>query len=217
MTDRSDFDPAMPPMQRTLLWRVMQMFFWIIATLLFNLKVYNRHNVPRTGPVLLLANHQSYMDPVVIAVKLDRAFAFMARSELFKPWGFRWFIRNLHAFPVQQGKGDVGALKQSIAVLQAGRALIVFPEGGRTENGEIQPFQPGASLVIKRAKVPVLPVYIDGAFEAWPIFKMLPTAGRVRVIYGEPMNLDGLDGKEALDRVATEIRRLRDELRARPA
>lgn len=212
--DAERITPARPLHERSLLWKTMQVPFWMACTLGLDLKVYGRRNVPREGGVLLLANHQSFLDPVLVSVKLDRAVSFLARHGLFKPWGFRWFIRNLNAFPIQQGKGDVGAMKQSIALLKQGAALLIFPEGGRTEHGELQPIAAGAALVVKRAKVPVVPVAIEGAFESWPIHRPLPRPGRVRVMYGEPTLLHELDGREIVARIDADLRRMIGELRA---
>jgi 1-acyl-sn-glycerol-3-phosphate acyltransferase len=101
-------------------------------------------------------------------------------------------------------------------VLQAGRALVVFPEGGRTPDGKIQPLAAGAGLLIKRAKVPVVPVAIDGAFKAWPIHRLLPRAGKVRVLYGAPMILHEMDGRAAIEALEAELRRLHARLLEMP-
>jgi len=213
-TEPADLDSTRPLHVRSLLWKVFQVPFWVACTLGLDLKVYGRRHVPSEGGVLLLANHQSFLDPVLVSVKLDRAVSFLARHDLFEPWGFRWVIRQLNAFPVRQGKGDVAAMKQSIALLQRGAALTIFPEGSRTENGELQPIAAGAALVVKRAKVPVVPVAIEGAYEAWPIHRKLPRTGRVRVMYGRPLLLHDLDGREIVARIDAELRRMIAELRA---
>ena len=95
-------------------------FSRIGTTLLFDLKTFDRHNVPRNGGVILAANHQSYLDPVLVAVHLRRPVSFMAKSELFTNRYFGWLIRTLHAYPVRQGEGDVGAVKETIRRLQEG-------------------------------------------------------------------------------------------------
>src|SRR5580704_7336553 len=124
-------------MERSAAWRCLQVFSRITATLLFDFKVYGTENIPKTGGALLLANHQSYLDPVLVAVKLRRPVSYMAKSELFENPALAWLIRTLHAFPVRQGEGDVGAVKECIRQLNAGRVLNIYPEGSRTEDGEI--------------------------------------------------------------------------------
>ena len=188
-----------------------------VGTMVADLKVYNVENVPLAGGVVIVANHQSYVDPIFLAAKLPRVLSFLAKSELFEPWGFRWLIRQCNAFPVRQGAGDVGAMKQSIALLQGGKALLIFPEGGRTEDGELQPIAAGAALVIKRAKVPVVPVVIDGAFDVLPKHRTFPRTGRVRAKFGKPMLMQDQNSKAIVASIDGEFRRLLGELRAMEA
>ncbi|MGH7215247.1 MAG: lysophospholipid acyltransferase family protein, partial [Tepidisphaeraceae bacterium] len=95
--------------RRSLLWRVLQSLLRIVMTVGFDMKVYGRRHVPRTGGALLVANHQSFLDPILVASHLDRPVSFMARSGLFENRYFGALIRSLHAFPVVQGKGDKSA------------------------------------------------------------------------------------------------------------
>ncbi len=186
----------------------------LIGTIFQNLKVYNVTNVPLSGGVLLLSNHQSFVDPAFIASKLPRKLSFLARSGLFDPILFGWLIRQLNAFPVKQGKGDVGAMKQSIALLQQGKALLMFPEGQRTENGRMQEIAPGAALIVKRAKVPIVPVAIEGAFHVWPKHRIMPRTGKVRINFGKPVLLHDLDSRSIVPEIDRHIRTLLDELHA---
>lgn len=185
----------------------------LVGTMFQDLKAYDAKNVPLTGGVILVSNHQSFVDPAYIAAKLPRVLSFLAKSELFKPPVFGWGIRQCNAFPVKQGAGDVGAMKASIALLQAGRALLVFPEGSRTETGELQPIAGGAALVIKRAKVPVVPVAIQGGFETWPVHKMFPRTGKVRIKFGEPVIMHDLESRAIVGRIEVELKRLIGDLR----
>jgi 1-acyl-sn-glycerol-3-phosphate acyltransferase len=182
----------------------------------FDLKVYNVHHVPRRGGVLVVSNHQSYLDPVLRAVKVPRPFSFLAKSELFENPYFGWLIRSLNAFPVRQGEGDVGAVKETIRRLQEGHALILYPEGTRTHTGEIQKMQPGAGLIVRRAGVPVVPAVIEGSFDAWPpkrskVFRPHP----IRVLYGPPLELDGLKANQIVQKIDATLRGMLAELRRR--
>jgi len=204
----------MPSIEFTPLWKVLQMPVRVASTLCHSLNVQGFRNVPQTGGVLLLCNHQSHLDPPYVAVRMLRPCAFLAKSELFKSRGFAWLIRSLGAFPVKQGKGDVGAMKQSIKLLAGGRAVLMFPEGSRTGHGGLQPLEPGMGLIVRRAKVPVVPVAIDGTFSAWPISASLPRSGRVRVRFGEPIvDLHESDARTIMDRVAREISELYQTIR----
>jgi 1-acyl-sn-glycerol-3-phosphate acyltransferase len=181
----------------------------------FDLKVYGVNHVPRRGGVLLVSNHQSYLDPVLLAVKLPRPLSFMAKSELFENPYFGWLIKSLNAFPVRLGEGDIGAVKETIRRLQEGHALNVYPEGTRTLDGEIQPIQAGAGLIVRRAGVPVVPAAIHGSFEAWPKGDKLFHPSPIRVMYGPPMEMNGLKGQQIVKKIEVTLRTMFNKLRER--
>lgn len=194
-------------------WKFLQTISRIGTTLLFDLKVYGAHRVPAEGGVLLVSNHQSYLDPVLLGVRLGRPLSYMAKASLFKFAPFAWLIRSLGAFPVRQGAGDVRAMKEAIERVQEGLALTIFPEGSRTEDGSLLPIEPGIALVIRKAKVPVVPAVIDGAIDAWPRGRKLFRARPVRVLYGRPMDLSGLSRDQIVERISHEFRTMLGQLR----
>lgn len=203
------------PSGRSWLYKTMQVLARFFTTQLFQLQVCGLENVPRTGGALLLANHQSYLDPVLVGTRLRRPITFMADSDLFKNKYFGWLIRNLHAFPVRQGKGDVGAIKQSIQLLHDGHMLNIYPEGSRSTDGEIAPIQSGIALILRRADVPIIPVLIDGAYKAWPRHRKLFQAFPVRLWYGKPLEIDGLDSKAIVALLDRTLREMQREVRTR--
>lgn len=197
----------------TLLYRAMRGCSRLVSTQLFDLKVYGRHHIPAAGGVLVVSNHQSYLDPMLIAVQLRRPMSFLAKSELFKNRYFGWLITSLNAFPVRQGAGDVGAIKETIRRLQEGHLLNIFPEGSRTEDGKLQPIAAGAALVIRKAGVPVVPAIIDGSYDAWPKDQKLPRRHPTRVMYGPVMRLDGLKAAEIVKKIDETFHTMMRELR----
>jgi len=199
-------------MKRSLLWKSLQMLARIGTSTWIDLKVHRKHHVPRTGGVLLVANHQSFLDPVLVAVRLDRPVSFLAKSELFENRYLKWLITNLHAFPVRQGKGDVRAIKETVERLQEGHVLNVYPEGHRTEDGELGVVQPGIALMIRKAGVPIVPVAIIGSFNSWPRSAKLPRAGHVRVLYGPPIDVSGLKASEVVTLIHQTLAALLEEL-----
>jgi 1-acyl-sn-glycerol-3-phosphate acyltransferase len=204
----------MPPLDFTPLWKVLQVPVRLASSLMHGLEVQGHKNVPQTGGVLILSNHQSHLDPPYVAVRMLRPCTFLAKSELFTNPGFAWLIRSLGAFPVKQGKSDVGAMKQTIKLLEAGRALLMFPEGARTLDGNLQKLEPGMGLVIRKAKVPVVPVALDGTFRAWQPGTKLPSTGKVRIRFGQPIyDLHQLDARTIMDRVSKEIAELFEQVR----
>lgn len=197
---------SVPVIAEPMLYSVGRVFARIATTLVFDLKVFGVHNVPKRGGVLLLANHQSYLDPVLIGVRLHRPLSFLAKSELFENGALAWLIRSLNAFPVRQGAGDVGAVRETIRRLQEGHALVVFPEGTRTEDGEMQPLQSGFALVARKAGVPIVPVAIHGAYRAWGKGRKF-RAGPIRVSFGPPVDVAEVRPSEIVKRVERTLNR----------
>jgi 1-acyl-sn-glycerol-3-phosphate acyltransferase len=167
-------------------------------------------NVPRSGGVLLAANHQSYLDPLLVAACLEREMHFMARRSLFQVPAFGRLIAACNAFPIDRDTGDVKGVKTAIERLRAGGVLLVFPEGTRTRDGRIGPMRAGIRLLAERAAVPVVPVLIDGAHRVWPKGRAWPgLRGRVDIVFGRPLP----DGSgELSDRVRSGILELRATL-----
>lgn len=193
------------------LWRSLCRMLLVI---LFDLKTYGVKNVPKTGGALIVANHQSYLDPPAFGVNIRRPVSFLAKSGLFTNRWFGWAIRSVHAFPVRQGRGDKGAMEETIKRLKEGHLLNLYPEGGRSLDGEIAPLQRGFALVVKRSGVPIVPAVIDGSFNAWPIHRKLFRRHPVRVLYGRPLKTAGLKSDEIIALVDTTLRTMLADLRA---
>jgi 1-acyl-sn-glycerol-3-phosphate acyltransferase len=202
--------------RKTWIYSLGQSFFRLFAIVLFDLRAFGVQNIPKRGGVLIVANHQSFLDPVMLGVKVTRPMSFLAKSELFANKIFGALIRGVNAFPVRQGEGDVGAVRETIKRLQEGHVLVMFPEGGRSEDGEVAPLQTGVGLIVRRAgpTVKVVPAAVEGAFASWPRGQTLPRPRAVRVKYGKPMELSNLKAAEIRGIIDIEIRRLFEELRA---
>lgn len=201
---------SVTPNRTTPFYKFWKNFCAAILRIVFDQKSYGLHNIPTEGGVLVVSNHVSYLDPAIIAAISPRQFAFLADSGLwtFKPFG--WSISRLNAFPVTQGKGDVGAMKKTIALLNDGWALTVFPEGMRTLTGKLMPVQAGAALIIRRTNVPVVPAYIWGGYHVWPKHNLLPRRGPVKVIFRPAMDMSKLGAKE----ITAELTRVFAEMEA---
>jgi 1-acyl-sn-glycerol-3-phosphate acyltransferase len=195
-------------------WKMVQGLVRIWTTVFFDLKVYGIKNVPHTGGVLIVSNHQSLLDPPLLGVRLNRTMSYMAKAELFRHKLFSWVIRSLGAFPVRQGAGDVGAIKETVSRLQEGRMLNIFPEGSRTETGEIGPMLSGVALVVRRAGVPIVPAAIVGSYEAWPKGQRYFHRHPIRIVYGPPLDVKGLKGEQVIARIDHAIRTLFERLRS---
>jgi len=184
----------------------------------FHYRVWGREHVPPRGGVLLVSNHQSFLDPVLVAVGLPRQVHYMARHSLFRKPAFAWLIRSLNAFPLRRGGVDVGAVRETVARLRRGEVVLVFPEGTRTRDGHIRRLQRGVELLARRGRAPIVPVVIDGAFEAWPRHRRWPGLGTVRVLFGpalRPQELAEGDRGGVAEILGTRLRSLQSELHQR--
>ena len=121
-----------------------------------------KENIPKEGPLIIVANHMSLADPPVLAVSINRRVIFMAKQQLFRSPLTSYLIRSLGAFPVHRGQLDMSALKQAEQVLQQGLALAMFPEGMRSRRGRLKEAFSGAALIARHSGAPILPVGISG-------------------------------------------------------
>jgi 1-acyl-sn-glycerol-3-phosphate acyltransferase len=198
----------------------------------FSLRVEGRRHVPRTGPVLVIANHQSYLDPLLVGVASQRHLRAVARKTLFRNPLFGRLIRGLDAIPIDLKGVAKEGVRAVLEELARGRAILLFPEGTRSADGRVHPFRPGIHLLIKRVQAPIVPVGIAGAFEAWPVRRRSPVfaplfppaeRGGVAVAVGRPLDardLARLPREQVLGRLFEEISKLTaraERLRLQPA
>lgn len=179
----------------------MNPYYWICYHLIklfgrifFRLRVIHRERMINHGPVILAANHQSFLDPPLAGSVSDRAIFFLARRSLQDGPVLGWLLPKLNVIPVDsEGGKDRTALKALIRILKAGEGTLVFPEGQRSPTGELQPALPGVGLVIAKTLAPVVPMRIFGAYDAWPVHEKWPRPGRVTIVVGEPIYFNEQD------------------------
>jgi 1-acyl-sn-glycerol-3-phosphate acyltransferase len=167
---------------------------WGLARLLFRIRFIGVEHVPRAGAVVLAPNHVSYMDPVLMTIPLHRPLHFMTLEQFFRVPGLGGLIRWLGAFPVREDEIDRAAIRTAMRILRDGDALVIFPEGGRSRDGRLRPFRPGAFRLALQADAPVVPVTIAGAHAAWPAKRRLPRPGRITITYHAPLGRKDLPG-----------------------
>jgi 1-acyl-sn-glycerol-3-phosphate acyltransferase len=165
----------MPQWLSSLWWTGWWWFSFILLTLGFSFRLEGRGKIPRRGPLLIIANHQSFFDPIVMGLACPRMMRFLARKTLFKPAWFAWFITSFGAVPVDQEGVAKEGLKTILRLLQEGNAVVVYPEGTRTPDGKLSPLKPGIQLLIRRTQAPIVVMGIAGAFEAMPYWRSWPT------------------------------------------
>ena len=166
-----------------------------IMRALFRLEGRGVEHVPQQGPVLLVANHSSFLDPPLVGGVAPRPLSFMAKAELFRVPGFGTLIRNLNARPVRREGADAGALRTALRVLQDGGVLLMFPEGTRGPEGVLREPKPGAAMLAVMSGAQVVPVFIEGSGRAWPRGQTLPRPAKVRVTFGALMKFERRDAE----------------------
>lgn len=180
----------------SLLWyRIVQWMFTTILSAIYGLRATGRKNIPDRGALMLVSNHLSHLDVLILGILLERPLNYVARSTLFFfPLGP--FIRSLGAFPIQRDGLGVQGLKETLRRLRSGGIVTLFPEGTRTADGEMGEMKSGIAMLAVRAKVPILPAAIAGSFEAWPKSRGFPVPHSLRVHFGElitPEEVKSLD------------------------
>lgn len=182
----------------------------LVALLLRGLRVWGKENVPPAGGLIVVSNHMSYWDPVVLGCAVKRRIFFLAKAELFSIPVFKTVLAGLGAFPVRRGGVDAGAFKKALRYLSRGEIVGIFPEGTRSHTGELLAPHTGVAMLALSARVPVLPVALVGT---------RGVLGRVKVMIGEPLDFSDVKKNKAQYAVLSaaimkEISRLKDKLMA---
>jgi 1-acyl-sn-glycerol-3-phosphate acyltransferase len=182
-------------------------------------QVEGRENVPPSGALILAPNHLSYLDPPLVGCAIDRPAWFIAKVELFEVPVLGSFFRALHAYPVRRGTGDRAALKRTLELLAEGRAVTLFPEGTRSQTGELGEPEVGIGMIALRSGAAVVPMAIAGTDQMLPRGARFLRKAPVRLRIGRPLRFPPPEGKadrEAYMAVARQvldtIRALREEL-----
>lgn len=188
-------DPVVEPADRQRVRTVQRSaLVWNVSRALAKgfCKVWFRHeaegscNIPARGPVLLVANHSSYLDPAVLGISTKRWIGYLAQAGLARFAPFRWWMAQVGVTLIDRAAPGKEAMRIVIDCLRAGEAVGVFPEGTRSSDGSIGPFRTGVEFFVRRTGVVVVPVGIDGAWRAWPRGKLLPRPKKIVVRFGEP-------------------------------
>ncbi len=197
-------------------YRSVRFAVWVLARAMFRLSAVGGDRLPRSGPAVLVANHASWLDPILLPLVLPRKPGFLAMEELWRMPAVGFVMRSYGrlAIPVRRGTVDTAALRRALDVLADGALLIVFPEGGISPSGRLRPFHRGAALLAARAGAPLVPVAITGTREALPLGRIVPRPRRVTVSIGEPIAVAGSSHDElarASAQAAAEIRAMLED------
>jgi 1-acyl-sn-glycerol-3-phosphate acyltransferase len=165
---------------------------WILFRALyatyFRWRVFGAENVPLQGSVILASNHASFLDPPLVGAGLRRDINYLARESLFRYPGIGALLRSWNSVPVDRDGGGARGLKAILDRLLAGGGIILFPEGTRTRDGNLQPARSGIGLTVIKSQAPVVPVRVFGTYAAYGRHLKLPRPYRVTVKYGRPLD-----------------------------
>ena len=173
-------------------YRCGWLFFRALFATYFHWRVIDAQNVPKTGSVILAANHASYLDPPIVGAGLDRDINYLARQSLFRFPIVKQILHSWNSVPVDRDGGGAKGLKIILDRLLGGAGIILFPEGTRTYDGKLQPAHAGIGLVVAKSEAPVVPVRVFGTYEAWGRNQKLPLPKKIAVRYGQPMRFEKL-------------------------
>jgi 1-acyl-sn-glycerol-3-phosphate acyltransferase len=167
-------------------------FFRTVYATYFRWRVFNAERVPLKGPVILASNHASFLDPPLVGSGITRGINYLARDTLFRYPGIGWLLRKWNSVPVDREGGGAAGLKAILDRLLAGGAIILFPEGTRTRDGQLQPARSGIGLTVIKSDAAVVPARVFGTFEAYGRHVKIPRPHRIAVKYGRPMHFETL-------------------------
>ena len=188
----------------------------LTAVVMFRIRCRGREFVPSAGGGLVLCNHQSNLDPVLVGLSSHRQLNYVARLTLFRFAPLGWLLRSLDSIPIDREGTGVGGIKETLRRLKRGELVLLFPEGTRTPDGEVQAIKPGFSALARRSGVPLIPVAVAGAFEAWPRHRPFPQCGVIHVQFGapiEPADVAQLTDEQLVQEVERRIRACQTQAR----
>ena len=181
--------------------------FKFFGSTFFSFRVVHPERMIDEGPAILAMNHQSYLDPPMAGITCERELYTLARDTLFKG-PLAKILPAINVVPIDPKGGDSSALKLSVRILKQGYATLIFPEGTRSKDGNMQPAQPGVGFIIAKTLAPVVPMRIFGSFEALPRSGKEFHASPITIVLGEPIHFTKADlegGREVYQRLADRV------------
>lgn len=167
--------------------KFLRILFQMFFRLFFTVEYYGVENIPSTGAAVLAGNHPSYLDPLLIYIAAKRPIRFLAWDKIFTIPLLGWIVKSVGAIPVNLSKKDSNAFQQAMSVLAHGDLIALFPEGQRSQQGTMEQLKSGAARMAVFNKCPLVPITITGAYEAWPVTRLLPRLRKITVKFHEPI------------------------------
>jgi 1-acyl-sn-glycerol-3-phosphate acyltransferase len=173
-----------------MIYYICKALLLIIARPYFRAKARGLDKIPPKKGVVFVANHASYLDPTLIGMFIPGRVYYMGKKELFDIPVFSWLLRQVGTIPIKRTGLDREGLRICRNLLESGKSLLIFPEGTRTPDGTIKEMKPGILLLIRDfPDIELIPIYIDGTFDAWPRGKIFPKPAKVNIYFGDPFKI----------------------------
>jgi 1-acyl-sn-glycerol-3-phosphate acyltransferase len=188
-------------------FRLIQFVGRLVFSFYAPLTIRGAEHVPPTGAFLLAINHVSALDPIVVYLACPRRVVFLAKDELWRSFLFRIAAGIFHIIPVDRDNPNTTTVKRSLRALQSGVPVLIAPEGTRSDDGQLREFKSGFVKLARKARVPVVPVAVNGTFEVMPRQRKFPKPGRIAVSFGQPYT-EFLDGNLKEEEISWHTRAL---------
>ncbi len=182
--------PCGSPLRRNWVWFVSQIIVGIVFSVWLRFRARGVERLPATGGGLLLANHSSFIDPLLVGLPLRRPVSFLARNTLFSVPAVGWILRHTYVMPLSRDTGGAAGIRETLRRLDDGFLVGLFPEGTRSADGTLGRFKPGFAALVRRTDLPIYPVGIAGAQRAFGRGSVVLKPRRVCVVFGEPFSKD---------------------------
>lgn len=200
-------------MINALIYQLVRRFCFVFLKLHNRLRIAGKDKIPVERPFIMVANHCSNLDPVVLGAAFPDRLRYLAKVELFEGSRlFAWLIRTLGAIPVSRDSSlsAGGALRTFLQLLEGGESVLLFPEGARSLDGRLKDLEGGVALLAVRTGVPIVPVYISGTFEAMPVGASKIGWSSIEVRFGDPIDTSrilegGVSSKECRSLILSEL------------
>ena len=197
--------------------RIVRFMLYMFFRIFHAIQFHGVENVPKKGPVLIAANHPSYLDPLVVGLAVDRLVRFFALAVILEVPLVGWVARQWGILPVRPGGDNEPSVQKALRVLKRGGAVGIFPEGRRSFQYTMGPVKPGIGRLAVQSGATVVPCVIYGTWKAWPKATSLPHPAKIVVDFLPPIEIDPTDTRENHERIAERIRQtvIAEQLRHR--
>jgi 1-acyl-sn-glycerol-3-phosphate acyltransferase len=190
-------------------WRFLRFLLRLAIPFWLRYRARGIERIPSSGAALLVINHQSFLDPLLVGAPLRRPISFVARDSLFGVPIVGWILRNMYVIPINRESASAASLRRAADRLKQGFLVGIFPEGTRSPNGRLGPLKPGFLALVRRANVPIIPVGISGSAAALPRNAWFVRPKPCRVVFGEPIPAEtvaALSERGNVDALLAEVR-----------